>query len=136
MNKVTWGLTAGCAAGLLVHVPAHGATTHYTDRATFEAAAAAGGVKRFDFETSSGFAAAPASISPFDGGRVSVLSTRGNSDVLIPATLQVHPAGTANQVLTGVTASPGLSRERLFFELDSPVFGVAFDVFVGIADDF
>jgi hypothetical protein len=125
-----WGLLVAYAA-LIIRSPAQGAVTHYTDRAQFEAAA--GGVRRFDFETS-GFPPAPTSISSFDDGRISVLSTLDHTGVWVPATLQVYPPTASNQVLTGARASPGLSNQSLRFGLNTPTHALGFDLYVGIAD--
>ena len=61
------------------------------------AVAGEGKLHRYDFETSSGFPAAPTQIGSFDGGRVTLVSEDQEGS------LRVFPAGSGNQVLGGRT---------------------------------
>src|SRR5258706_1726063 len=66
----------------------------FSNRAAFEAAV--GSVKRYNFETSSGFPLAPAAISSVDGGFLQFSSSGG------AASLDLY-GGAGNQALTGRT---------------------------------
>jgi hypothetical protein len=84
--------------------PSRAIGTVFTDRAAFNGAAGGAG-KVFDFDPTSGFPLATASINSLDSGRVEVLSSPIINPTFGPGVLHVYPPGTANQVLTGGAAS-------------------------------
>jgi hypothetical protein len=97
----------------------------YTNRSAWQAAIAGQGVQsRYDFEVSSGFPTAPAQLTSFDGGRVTLISEDEK------ATLAAFPAGSGNQVLSGhlVEGDTPLPSRPLRMTFNPPLVAMGFDI--------